>query len=406
MSKKILDGIKVVELSTYIAGPVTARVLGEWGADVVKVEKFNGDPVRNLGMNLMAPIDDDENPVYYFPNASKKSLALNQRSEGGKQVMQKLLDEADVFVTNYRDDALEKMGLTYEALKKRNPKLIFAHVLGYGPKGPEATRPAFDFTTYFARSGFMHAIPDAGGPPSANVPAFGDVQLAICLVAGIAGALFNREKTGEGDYVNASLLHMGVFDLGLLMAAQPYGGDMYPWSREEPLCPTCCTYKCSDGEWYYIGTPDYITYFPPICRVLGLDHLAEDEEYNDIMGMLMHRVEIREWFEEKFMQKTSLEWDKLFRAADIPSERVYKLEDVLHDEQNWANDFIKNVEYANGNKGPIVTTPVRFGSMDTSEIVSLPGAAGCDSDAILKGLGFDESGIAKLKEEGAVNIPE
>ena len=181
---------------------------------------------------------------------------------------------------------------------------------------------------------------------------------------------------------------------------------MYPWSRDEPLCPTCCTYKCSDGEWYYIGTPDYLTYFPPICRVLGLDHRADDEEYNDIMGMLMHRAEIRGWFEEKFMQKTSLEWDKLFRAADIPSERVYKLEDVLHDEQNWANDFIKNVDYANGNKGPIVTTPIRFGSMDTSEIVSLPGAAGCDSADILKGLGYNEADLAKLKEDGAVNFAE
>jgi len=400
MSEKVLSGVKVVEMSTYLAGPVCARILGDWGADVIKVEGRRGDPVRSLGMNLMAPTDDEENPVFFLANANKRIIALNLRSDEGKEIMQKLVAEADVFITNNREDALKAMGLDYDTLKKKYPRLVFAHVLGYGEKGPQANRPAFDFTTYFARSGFMNAMPDAESVPTSNVPGFGDLQLSMFLAGGVAGALYNREKTGKGDYVNVSLYHVGIFDLGILLAGQPYA-TVYPWSRSAPLSPICCTYKCSDGEWYYLGSSDYNVYFPKVCHALGLDEWAEDPEYCSIMGMLSNSVEIREKFDELFAKKTSHEWEKIFTEADVPSERVFKLQEVLEDEQAWANDFFVKMEYTNGNSSPLPTTPVRFGSMGKFDY-RLPGGVGCNSVEILEELGISKEEIEKMKENNVI----
>lgn len=401
MSEKILSGIKVVELSTYLAGPVCARILGDWGADVIKVEGVRGDPVRSLGMNLLTPTDDEENPVFFFANANKSIISLNLRTDDGKEILQKLVSEADVFITNNREDALVSMGLDYDTLKEKYPKLIFAHVLGYGEKGPQAARPAFDFTTYFARSGFMNVMPDAESVPTANVPGFGDLQLSMFLAGGIAGALFKREKTGKGDYVNVSLYHVGIYDLGIILAGQPYA-TVYPWSRSVPLSPICCTYKCSDGEWYYLGSSDYNVYFPKVCRALGLDEWAEDPEYCSIMGMLSNSKEIREKFDEIFACKTSHEWEKIFTEADVPSERVFKLEDVLEDAQAWDNDFFVKLQYENGGSSPLVTTPVRFKSAGLFDY-RLPGGVGCDTIDILEKLGFSKDKIAALKDSKIVN---
>lgn len=401
MSDKILSGVKVVEMSTYLAGPICARILGDWGADVVKVEGMRGDPVRSLGMNLLSPVDDDENPVFFFANANKRIISLNQRVDEGREVMRKLVNEADVFITNNREDALKAMGLDFETLKEKNPRLIFAHVLGYGEKGPHANRPAFDFTTYFARSGFMNVMPDAETVPTYNVPGFGDLQLSMFLAGGVAAALYNREKTGKGDYVNTSLYHIGIYDLGIIMAGEPYA-SIYPISRRVPLSPIVCTYKCSDGEWYYLGCSDYNIYFPKICRVLGLDKWADDEEYASIMGMLSNAEEIRTTFDEKFIHKTSFEWETIFSDADIPGERVYKLQDVLKDEQAWANDFLVDVKFGSGNSSPLVTTPVRFRSAGTFDY-RLPGGVGCNTDEILGEIGFSKEDIEKMKENKIVN---
>jgi len=397
MSEKILSGIKVVEMSTYVAGPTCARILGDWGADVIKVEGYRGDPVRLLGMNMLAPIDDDENPAFFVTNANKRIIAINQRKDEGKDVMRKLLMDADVFVTNFRKDALAAMGLDFDTLKEKNPRLVFAHVLGFGEVGPEASRPGFDFTAFFARSGFMNAMADPEGPPTINTPGFGDNQLAMYLAGGIAAALYKREKTGKGDYVNVSLYHVGIYDFSVPLAGEQYA-TMYPYTRTHPLSPVVNTYKCSDGGWYYLGSSDYNVYFPKAARALGLDEIAENEDYCSIMGMLMNVEEIVKMFEDKFIQKTTHEWKKIFDEADVPGEIVFTWQNVLHDEQALQNGFLEKIDYSNGNKGLLATTPVRFGSMGKFDY-RLPGGVGCNSVEILEELGLSKEEIEKMKEE-------
>ena len=149
---KPLEGIKVVELSTMLAGPMTARILAEWGADIIKVETFNGDAWRKQGGTTMSPTTPDANPNFDMQNLNKRFVSLNQRTPAGHEAMMKLLENADVFLTNFREQALEGMGLAYEQLKDRFPRLIHAAVLGYGDKGPDKDRPGYDYTAFFSRS--------------------------------------------------------------------------------------------------------------------------------------------------------------------------------------------------------------------------------------------------------------
>ena len=159
---KPLEGIKVVEMSTMLAGPMTARILAEWGADVIKVETFNGDAWRKQAGTTLSPCTESANPNFDQQNINKRFVSLNMRTPAGHEAMMKLLSTADVFVTNFRVQALEGMGMTYEQLKDRFPRLIHASVLGYGSEGPDKDRPGYDYTAFCSRSGMMADLPPAG----------------------------------------------------------------------------------------------------------------------------------------------------------------------------------------------------------------------------------------------------
>lgn len=406
MASKILKGLKVVDMSIMIAGPTTSRTLGDWGADVIKIENYNGDTLRPLGMNLLSPIDDDENPTFHIANANKRMIPINIKTQAGLEILHKLVSEADVFITSVRTEALKKLGLDYDTLSQKYPRIIYAHVLGYGEQGPLKDRAAFDFSTYFGRSGFMDIIADREGPPPFNAPAFGDNQLALSLLAGINLALYNREKTGKGDYVHSSLYHVGIYALGFVHASDFYEHTL-PGTHSDPQSPLVTVYKCSDDKWLYIASPDYITYFPKVCDLLGLHDLGQNEEYNDIMGMLMHKIEIKDILQAEIIKKTAFEWAELFAEAGIPAERIFSSKDVREDEQVYANDFMKIVTHGNGNKSPMATTPTRLRSMGNGfDYEFLPGGIGAEAKDILKELGYSEEDMKKLKDEGVINFGE
>lgn len=205
---KPMEGIKVIELSNMLAGPMTARILAEWGADVIKVESTNGDTWRTQGATSLSPTTEIANPNFDMQNLNKRFLSINTRTAEGKNILMKLLETADVFVTNYRVQALEKIGLTYDQLKDAYPRLIHASVLGYGEEGPEKDRPGYDYTAFYARTGLLADLAPAGGPPLMTVAGFGDHSVAAALAGAIAAALFRRERTGAGDKVDVSLCRL------------------------------------------------------------------------------------------------------------------------------------------------------------------------------------------------------
>ena len=222
--QKPLEGIRVVEMSTFIAVPACARYFAEFGADVIKIEPKGGDQVRFNGASEGRLGDPYENTTFDLENAHKRSLVLNLKAEEGREILFKLLEETDIFLTNWRPQALKKLGLTYEELKEKFPKLVYASFTGFGEEGPDMNLPGYDFTAFWARGGLLGTLYQADSEPNNLIPGIGDHVSGMFLAAGIMTALFNAQRTGKGDYVTTNLLHCSVFVQAIAIQAAQYKG--------------------------------------------------------------------------------------------------------------------------------------------------------------------------------------
>lgn len=394
---KPMEGIKVVELSTMLAGPMTARILAEWGADVVKVESFNGDAWRKQAGTTLSPCTENANPNFDMQNLNKRFVSLNLRSAEGMAALMKLLEQADVFVTNYRVQALEPMGLTYEQLKGRFPRLIHASVLGYGAEGPERNRPGYDYTAFFSRTGLMADLAPAGGPPLVPVGGIGDHSVAVALSGGIAAALYKRSVTGEGDKVDVSLLQAGTFILctGVLNG---FNGRKLPRDRYDCGHAGSNTYQGSDGEWFYLAVIDYRR-FPEFCQVMGLPEVAEDPRFSTPAAYYKNKAELTRILDKVFAQQPVSYWHQLLDAHDLPHEVLYHFKDVPNDPQVQANHYAYFYEYPDGTKTVFANGPVHFDSVDPTSIpCKTSGPVGCNTAQVMEELGYTKEQIAAMYE--------
>ena len=398
-----LEHVKVVELATYLAAPTCARVLADWGADVIKVEPLKGDVYRTMGPTQMCPITEQANPTFDNHNAGKKYVSLNLRTPAGMQALHRLLASADVFVTNNRPDALEAMHLTYEDLKEKYPKLIFAHVLGYGEKGPDYNKPGFDYTAFFSRAGILADLAPAGGPPCNIVTGMGDHAVSIALVGGICAALYHRTVTGLGEKVDCGLLQVGCFLLQSPIQSGYYGRVM-PRTRFEPNQANSNTYQCSDGEWIFVTAMDYFRQFPILCRdVLGHPELLEDPRFNVRENYFKYKRELVQIYDEIFKTKTQDEWCELLTKADIAHERLQHFKDLPTDPQVLANHYMYEHTYADGTKTVFANAPIHFGSIDHEHYqLRTSGPVGCDNDEVLLSVGYTAEELGALRSDGAI----
>ena len=393
---KPLEGIKVIELSTMLAGPMTARLLAEWGADVIKVETPKGDPWRAQAGTSMSPCTEEANPNFDMQNINKRFISLNLRKKEGMDVMLRLLETADVFVTNNREQALIAMGLDYDHLKERFPRLVFAHVLGYGSEGPEKNRPGYDYTAFCARTGFLADFAPQGGPPVNTVAGVGDHSVAVALAGGIAAALYRREKTGKGDRVDVSLLQMGtfIFTCGLLNG---FNGREYPRSRYDCAHAGSNTYQGSDGEWMYLAVVDYQKKFETFCRVIGRGDLLSDERFNTQEAYYRNKAELTAILEEVFAQKPIEYWHRLLDENDLPHEVCRHFRDVPYDPQVRENHYAFIHQYRDGTETVMTNGPVHFGSVEPEGIpCRTSGPVGRDGGDILSEAGYSAEEIAQL----------
>lgn len=394
--RKPLEGIKVVELSTYVAAPVAAKMLCEWGAEVIKVEPHFGDEWRYIGATLSMPIEPKCNPTYDLENMGKKSIALNLKSEEGLEVLHKLLAESDVLVTNYRQEALEKLHLTYEELHALYPKLVFGQVVGYGPKGPDKGKAGFDLTAFFARSGIMIDAVEKDTKPMPPMVAVGDHATGISLAAGISAALVKQVRTGEGDKVVSGLYQNSLYLCATHIAALGFGLD-YPKSHASAVSPIVNSYQCKDGEWILLAGTNYDKCWDLICREVFQDEeLANNENYQGVRNMLQHTPEIIKILDAKFLERNRDEWEELLNKCDIANEKVLHWTDTVNDEQALVNDYIYPVQYENGVEAKLVNTPIDFDSFERDEFK--PSASiGENGVDILTSLGYDKDQIEGMK---------
>lgn len=402
---KPLEGYKVVDLTTFVAAPVCARLLADMGAQVIKVEHPRGDGWREFGINYNVRFSHDENPVYDIYNSGKEFIALNLKSPEGKEVFWKLLEDADVFVTNTRPDALKRLGFSYEEVKERCPRLVYAIVLGFGEEGPEAANPAFDTSAFWTRSGFLRDMSPMNecyepiSPPSG----VGDTVTGYSLLAQICAALIGREKSGKGDYVSAGLYHTGIFTNGTMqIITQKPWGRVFPRDRRT-VGPPGGVYKCADGEWLFIANGQPSVALPKMFNMIGRPDLVGDERFMERDARAANADELYDIFRDAYASKTIDEWVELAKIHDLPLVRMNHFSDVTTDEQAWANGYLEYMECPNGETVTMPASPIRMESV--GKVVTKPAAKiGTHTAEILTRLGYTEAEIATMDESGAVYV--
>lgn len=412
-----LEGIKVVELTQYAAGPAAGRALAELGATVIKIEPFTGDEQRTQGlawgMKFRTEFDD---VAYDCGSYNKEWTAINAKNPEGYKVFMKLLETADIFLTSLRSGALGRLGLDYETLHEKFPKLVWAQNRGYGEFGPMKDAKGFDATSFAARSGFVSAIPQANEhfEPGNSPIAFGDWNTGCALAVGILGALSWAQRTGEGDKVTGSLYHVGTWGMSSALIAQQQGCD-YPKDRMEAKCPTNNSYVSSDGIWFLMCFGNYNKYAELVFRTLEMDPkwatdpdtatleaMADNGKYVDVVAE-MHKA---------CKKYPYAELEKRFRENDIPFEKIQTVRDVLADEEAFANDQLRKVPYEdqgydkgegfeNDGTYTITTMPFRLKSIG-DPVLYRSRPVGYDTRKILKQYGYTDADVDKLVDEGAV----
>mgnify|MGYP000926220182 FL=1 len=397
-----LSGITVVDMTAFLAAPTVARVLGEWGANVIKVEAPKGDPGRTQGAVFGTPYTDDENLGFDMSNANKRFITIDLRKDTGREAMDRLLASADVFLTSTRVKSLTKLGYDFDTLHERFPRLVMAQVLGFGARGPLKDAAGFDMTACMSRGGVLGTTVNRGSRPMIPPNGYGDFQVSFVLASGILAALLAREKTGQGDYVTTSLFHSGVFMLNTAMISAQYGNE-YPKDRREVINPFNNTYTAGDGLIMTLCAPEYDRDFDKVMRLIGRDDMVGDERLNicDTINENKLNGEVVDILDEAFATKPRAHWLSLFLGNDVPIEACQLPTDIYEDEQAWANDVLRCVKCASGETRFLPTNPVRFASQGDPEI-HLSRPQGSDTVEILTSLGYSPADIDQATADGGV----
>ena len=399
---KPLEGIKVVDFTTDMATPATSRVLGEWGAEVIKIEAAKGDPLRVTQAAVFnMPMSDDENLAFDMCNLNKRFISLNLKSETGAEVMDKLLAQADVFLTNTRTKSLKKLGLDWETLHAKYPRLIMGHGLGYGKKGAEKDDPGFDVTCYMARGGVYGTTVNRGDSPMIPTNGYGDLQASMFLAAGVCAAVIGREKTGEGDYVTCALQHAGVYTLMTGMISAQYGNP-YPKSRLEVICPFNNVYMTGDGKYLAMCDPEYDRDYNKIMGLIGREDLIDEPRLVNCVKMNEAGLnpEVVGIMDEALGKMTGEEALKLFKDAGIPIELCQTPLDVYEDQNVWDNDYLVKIHYPEADRN-IPTVPIQFESQPAPEYTPT-GKLGSATVEVMKDLGYTDEQIEAALADGSV----
>lgn len=401
-TKRPLEGIKVVELATFIAAPCCARYLADLGAEVIKVESPKGDPLRYTAVNEGRPYGDAEDTSFTLENAGKKVVTLNTKSEKGREALEKLIAQADVFITNWRQSPLKRAGLDYETLHAKYPSLVMGFVSGYGEVGPDKDLPGFDFTAYFARAGVMGTLYDVDAIPMTPIAGFGDHQVGMNLASGILAALLRAKTTGEGDEVVVSLFHSGVWDVALFLQAAQYGdvSTQFPISRAQIANQLNMTHKTADGRWYQLAMPQYdALYNKFVEQVLMRPDLVNDPRFYPQTNLQNNLKEFYALMVNAIGSMTGAELERRMKAADLPYAACQTWQEVLHDEQAWASSILEKVKFPNGEERAMVRTPVLFAETELPPY-ERGHFFGEDTREVLASLGYTKEEIAAMFAAG------
>jgi len=378
-------------------GPVAGMRLGDLGAEVIKVEPKTGDPGRGM-MRIVGADTGLKGRNYYFEsnNRNKRSIVLDLRTEKGMEIFLKLINRADVFLTNMSIEAPQRMGIGPEALMARNPRLIYAHASGWGRKGPDANELSFDYTG-IARSGTMMMCGERGGPPATLIPGMGDEHGGLTCAWAVTAALYAREKTGKGQLVDSSLMGSLIALHGVNFSAPGVLGQEFPrLLRSEAGNPIYNHYKCADGKWIVIAHLQPDRYWPNVCKAMGIEELEHDPRFNTIEARHDNGKELVSILDKKFATKTRAEWMEIFKRENVIHTPVQSAAEVFEDPQALVNEYIVQVEHPVWGKIKMLGFPWTFHETPASVRREAP-ELGQHTEEILLELGYTWDDITELK---------
>lgn len=404
VTNDVLAGVKVLEVAAWTFVPAAGAVLGEWGAEVIKVEPLNGgDPQRGLVSSGLIPSGPGGvNYIIEVPNRGKKSIGIDLTTSGGQEVLYKIAESCDVFLTNHLPSARAKLGIEIDDLRKVNPNIIYVRGSAHGPKGEDAGKPGYDGVSYWSRGGIAASLSDPAAAPIMPRPAFGDVMGGLTIAGGVAAALFKRERTGEPSVIDVSLLGLAAYNLGpditsaKLFDKNPVqGGD-----RRKAPNPLVLNYRTKDGRFITLMMLQLGRFWREAVTVIGLPHLLADERLADDLGRYKNRGEIIDALDAKFAAHDLAEWVEILKPLS-GAWSVMQTAIEMHDDPSVvANGYIPQVTSAQGTTFGMPVNPVQF-----DEVQVVPEGApefGQHTELLLMEAGVEWDQIEKYKNDGAI----
>jgi crotonobetainyl-CoA:carnitine CoA-transferase CaiB-like acyl-CoA transferase len=391
-TESIFAGLKVLDVASFIAAPAAATVLADFGADVIKVEPPVGDMQRWLSSVPPCP-RAEANYCWHLANRNKRGLCLDLKSPAGTTVLRRLVEWADVVITNFPHGVRERLHLGYDEVTGWNPRVIYADVTGYGDAGPDAALPGFDLTAYWARSGLLSSTRDAGEPPTVPVPGSGDYGTAMGLYGAIVTALYHRERTGRGMSVGTSLLAQGVWAAGTFVAGALAGGTAF--GQHNPTAPTnplMNPYRSSDGRWFMLVVT--APHWPRAAEAIGHPELLQDPRFADPESMAENSAALTELLDATFRSQPLAHWREVLDQARITYGVIQSPDEAARDPQLRPNDIVVPLEGDDALQ-EIISSPITVRGVPKEPARRAPDL-GEHNEQILKELGFSDGEIEQL----------
>jgi len=392
-----LAGIRVVELASYVAAPAAGALLADLGAEVIKVEVPWGEIYRH-SLPRFAGYESDFGlaPHFHMDNRGKRSVALDLALPEAVSALQRLVARADVLLTNMLPARLAKIGLEPARLRASRPELIVARLSGYGPVGPEADAPAFDYSSYWARTGFMDLLHEPDAPPAFQRPGMGDHSASLALVVGVLSALRQRDRGAPGQVIDVSLQHIGFYVTGNDTAMTLVTGQTPPrHDRRAPRNPLWNHYPTADGRWLFLVMIESDRYWPEFTRALGRSDLAEDARFSGAVERYRNAAELVRILDGIFGARPLADWTKRLSAHRLIWAPVLTLAEAVDDEQARAFGSFPTVKHPTEGAFRTVAPPLQMSGHALSGTAPAPALA-ADTEAVLREAGLSEDEIALL----------
>jgi len=399
-----LEGIRILDMTTGQHGPVATQMLADMGADVIKVE---GREKPDGGRFLVTLMGGEVSLNSYFEsnNRNKRALTVDLKKEKGRELLYRLAEKSDVFVTNYREAAVRELGVDYATLSRINSRLIYAMGYGFGRHGPDCGKPALDLAAQ-ARGGIWSISGEPDEPPPRIGAGMADQVGGGILAYGIMLALFARERTGEGQEVNTSLLGSQAWLGSVILQHYLFYGDNMPAvsraSRKEARNPLWSVYECQDGKWVCLAMLGADPYWPDFCEVMGIKHLEKDPKFENQLIRAENAAELITILDERFASKTRDEWVKRLNERELIWAPVNDYADVIADPQMAANDYIVDFEHPAHGQVKLVGIPINLSKTPGDIRMPAPEFGQHTEEVLMEIGGYSWEDIARLREEEVI----